>query len=173
MLVAQTEVVMPSRSSARTIVAVIGEDDRYDAILDRATVLAQEQDAAVILYDIDAAGVFASPVPTGWSGQGEEALMAEESSGERLDPDALETAGRGPVAGQVRALRAKGIDAWGWLPTSRDAADLARYAERQRASVVLVPPDLQQPSLGDRVLGNEGAATAGERSTVTFETVED
>jgi hypothetical protein len=154
------------------IIAVIGEDARYDAIRDRAAVLAREQHAAVILYDIDAAGVFASPVPTEWSGHGEEQLMAEESSGERLDPDALETAGRAPVARQVRVLRTMGIDAWGWLPTSRDAADLAAYAERQGASVVLVPPDLQQPDLEDRVLDNEGAATAGERSAVTFETID-
>jgi hypothetical protein len=69
-------------------------------------------------------------------------------------------------------MRSIGVDAWGWLPTKKDAAELARYAERQQASVVLVPKDLEQPSLVDRVLGNEGTQQANEQTRVRFETVE-
>ena len=64
-----------------------------------------------------------------------------------------------------------GVDAWAWLPTSKDAGDLAAYAERQGASVVLVPPDLEEPGLVDRLVGRTGAAEAGEASPVRFETV--
>jgi len=163
---------MPAESGSQTIVAVTGEDDRYDAIRSRASSMAAGGRATVILYDIDAAGVFASPVPTGWSGEGQEELLEDEAIHDRLDPDALATAGRAKIADQVRAMRSIGVDAWGWLPTKKDAAELASYAERQRASVVLVPKDLEQPSLVDRVLGNEGAAQANEQSPVRFETVD-
>jgi hypothetical protein len=165
---------MPNDTTTRTqtIVAVTGEDDRYRAVRSRATALAAGGRGTVILYDLDAGGLFASPVPTAWSGEGERELTDEEAGPrDRLDPDELDTAGRGAVADQVRQLRSMGVDAWAWLPTSKDAADLAAYAERQGASVVLVPPDLDQPNLVDKVVGNTGAARAGEQSPVPFETV--
>jgi len=145
---------MPTTRDRQTIVAVTGEDDRFDAIRSRATAIAAGSGSTVILYDIDAAGVFASPVPTGWSGDGEKELLDEEASHDRLDDAALDTAGRGAIAHQVRSMRAMGVDAWGWLPTKRDTADLAEYAARQGASLVLVPGELApadpwQPSDGD------------------------
>jgi hypothetical protein len=163
---------MPAASGSQTIVAVTGEDDRYDAIRSRASSMAAGGRGTVIVYDRDAAGVFASPVPSEWSGVGQKELTDDEARHDRLDADALETAGRGAIADQVRSMRSMGVDAWGWLPTRKDAAELATYAERQQASVVLVPKDLEQPSLVDRVLGNEGTEQANEQSPVRFETVE-
>jgi hypothetical protein len=133
---------MTNARDPQTIVAVTGEDDRFNAIRSRAAALAAGSGSTVILYDIDAAGVFSSPVPTGWSGEGEKELLDDEASGDRLDADALETAGRAEVARQVRSLRSIGVSAWGWLPTKRDTADLAAYATRQGASLVLVPADM-------------------------------
>ena len=163
---------MSTTSEPQTIVAVTGEDDRYSPIRSRATAMAAGGRGTVILYDVDAAGIFASPVPTEWSGEGQGELLDQEARRDRLDVDALETAGRAAIAEQVRSLRSMGVDAWGWLPTKRDAAELASYAERQGAEVVLVPKDLEQPSVVDRVLGNEGAAQANEHTSVRFETVE-
>src|SRR4051794_67679 len=143
--------------ASQTIVAVTGEDDRYRAVRSRATALAAGGRGTVILYDLDAGGTFSSPVPTEWSGEGERELTAQEAGPrDRLDPDELDTAGRAGVADQVRQLRSMGVDAWAWLPTSRDAADLADYAERQGASLVLVPPDLKEPSLIEKVVGKTG-----------------
>ena len=154
------------------IIAVTGEDDRYHAVRERASNLAAEEGRPVVLYDIDAGGLFASPVPTAWSGGGERELMAEEAGpAERLDPDELETAGRPALADQVRSLRARGIDAWGWLPTGRDLADLAGYAERHHATRVLVPAALEDPGPLDRFLGRDRAADAESRSAVVFEAV--
>lgn len=149
---------MPTDQGTRVIVAVTGEDDRYAAIRSRATSLAAGGHGTVILYDIDAAGVFASPVPTAWSGEGQKELLDDETVHDCLDAEALETAGRGPIARQVRDLRSMGVDAWGWLPTSKDAADLAAYAARQGADTVLVPDGL-------------AAADAGDGTRVAFETV--
>jgi hypothetical protein len=155
-----------------TIVAVTGEDDRYRPVRSRATALAAGGRGTVILYDLDAGGLFASPVPTGWSGEGERELTNEEAGPrDRLDPDELDTAGRAAVADQVRQLRSMGVDAWAWLPTTKDPEDLASYAERQGASLVLVPPDLQKPSLVDKVVGNTGSEAAIRHSPVPFETV--
>src|SRR3954466_14408668 len=67
-------------------------------------------------------------------------------------PDELDPAGRAAVAEQVRQLRSMGVDAWAWLPTSKGTADLAEYAERQGATLVLVPRELEQPSLVDKVV---------------------
>jgi hypothetical protein len=167
---------MPNDTSTTTqtptIVAVTGEDDRYRAVRSRATALAAGGRGTVILYDLDAGGLFASPVPTAWSGEGERELTNEEAGPrDRLDPDELDTAGRSRVADQVRQLRSMGVDAWAWLPTTKDAADLAAYAERQGASLVLVPPDLEQPNLIDRVAGATGAGEAEQQSPIPFETV--
>jgi hypothetical protein len=149
---------MPTTRDPQTIVAVTGEDDRFGAIRSRATALAAGSGSTVILYDIDAAGMFSSPVPTEWSGEGEEQLMDEEASDDRLDANALETAGRGAVARQVRSMRAMGVDAWGWLPTKRDRDELAAYAARTGASLVLVPADLA-PDDGGNGSTNQEATT--------------
>jgi hypothetical protein len=158
---------MPNATQPRTIVAVTGEDDRYRPVRSRATALAAGGRGTVILYDIDAAGVFASPVPTDWSAEGERELTGHH----RLDADELEAAGRATIAEQVRGLRSMGVDAWGWLPTSKDALDLVRFAEREGADLVLVPPDLEQPDLLERALGKQGAAEARKGSRVALETV--
>jgi|tagenome__1003787_1003787.scaffolds.fasta_scaffold20514043_1 hypothetical protein len=158
--------------ASQTIVAVTGEDDRYRAVRSRATALAAGGRGTVILYDLDAGGLFSSPVPTEWSGEGQQELAEQEAGPrDRLDPDELDTAGRAAVAEQVRQLRSMGVDAWAWLPTSKGTADLVDYAERQGASVVLVPPDLEQPSLVDRVVGRTPPDEAAHGSRVPFETV--
>ena len=158
--------------SRQTIVAVTGEDDRFAPIRSRATALAAGGQGTVILYDLDPGGIFARPVPTEWSGEGQEQLVEQEAGPrDRLDPDELDTAGRSAIAEQVRSMRTVGVDAWGWLPTTKDARDLAAYAERQGASLVLVPPELEQPGLIDRLVGREGAAEANQHTPVTFETV--
>src|SRR4051812_39440839 len=158
-------------ATSHAIVAVTGEDDRYRPVRSRATALAAGGRGTVILYDLDAAGVFSSPVPTEWSGEGEKELT-EEASGprDRLDPDELDTAGRGGVANQVRQLRSMGGDAGAWLPRRKDAPVLAESAERRGASLVLFPPDLKHRGLVARIVGTSGTEEANRRSPVTFET---
>jgi hypothetical protein len=117
-----------------TIIAVTSEDPEHEAVLDRAAALARETGATVILFDLDAdLGPFESALPTDWSGEGE-----QEQFGDRLDPNDLETAGQERLADQVRAIRAAGVKAYGWLPPKADAEALAEYAAKQSADVVLV-----------------------------------
>ena len=98
------------------IVAVTGEDDSHSAAIERAASVARTAGATVILWDRDAASPLESPLPTDWSGDGE-----QDQFGDRLDPDDLVAAGREPLARQVGQLREAGVDAWAWLPSRADA----------------------------------------------------
>lgn len=117
-----------------SIVAVTGHDDRRASVLKRAAAVARTAGSAVILWDVDAVtSPLESPLPTDWSGDGE-----QEQFGDRLGPNDLVAAGQEPLARQVDALRRDGIDAWGWLPSDADADQLARYAADHNAELLLV-----------------------------------
>lgn len=117
-----------------TIVAVTSEDPRHEAVRRRAIAIARDAQSTVILWALDAAlSALESPLPTDWSGDGE-----EEQFGDRLGPNDLMAAGREPLARQVGELREAGIDAWGWLPDTADAEHLTGYAADQEAELVLV-----------------------------------
>lgn len=121
-----------------TIVAVTTiEDDRHAAVRRRAATIAGSAGSTVILWAADAkTSPLEAPLPTEWSGEGE-----EEQFGDRLGPNDLEAAGREPLARQVDELRERGIEAWGWLPDPADAEHLAEYAAGQGATLVLVSTD--------------------------------
>src|SRR5256714_8086534 len=121
----------------RTVVAVVGEDERYDALRRTAQARALEAHASLILYDLDAGrDPLESPLPTEWSAEG-----TEEAVADRLGPEELEAAGRHVIADQVRAAREAGIDAWGWLPEHDDKATLTAYADDLVDPLILVPDD--------------------------------
>ena len=124
-------------TTLKTIIAVTTEDDSHRSVIDRAAGLASESKATLILYDLDAdMGPLESPLPTAWSGDGE-----EEQFGDRLAPNDLEAAGRSALADQVRVVRAAGVEAFGWLPEKADADSLVQYATDQAADLVLVSID--------------------------------
>jgi len=118
-----------------TIVAVTtADDDTHAAVRKRAAAIADTAGSTVILWAVDGApSPLEAPLPTGWSGEGE-----EEQFGSRLAPDDLVAAGRESLARQVEELRGRGIEAFGWLPEKADAEHLAEYAADQGASLVLV-----------------------------------
>jgi hypothetical protein len=117
-----------------TIVAVTTEDDSREAVRKRGAALARDAGSTLILWAADASiSPLESPLPTDWSGDGE-----EEQFGDRLGPNDLMAAGHERLARQVGELRKEGIDAWAWLPDAADATHLASYATDQGASLVLV-----------------------------------
>lgn len=133
-------------AEVRTVIAVTGEDDRFERV--RATGLerALAERATLILYDLDAAGsALESPLPTGWSADG-----TEDEVGDRLGPEELAAAGRGAIARQVEEARRAGVDAWGWLPSDKGRDALLEYAGRRPGSRIVVPdadPDLELSDL--------------------------
>ena len=119
----------------RTIIAVTGEDDRFEPVRTTAMARAREARATLILYDVDApTGPLESQTPTSWSAEG-----TEEDAADRLGPEELEAAGREPIARQVAAAREQGIDAWGWLPSDSGREALIEYAADQPGARILAP----------------------------------
>lgn len=117
-----------------TIIAVTSKETRHVPVLNRAAALGKEAGATVILFDLDAdLGPFESPLPTDWSGEGE-----QQQFGSRLDPNDLDAAGQAALADRVRTVRSAGVDAFGWLPPKADASALVDYAAEQAADLVLV-----------------------------------
>lgn len=152
-----------STHAPATIIAITSDEERHRAVMDRAAELASQSGATVILYDLGAdLSPLESPLPTEWSGDGQ-----EEQFGDRLDPGDLEAAGQGALADKVRAVRAAGVKAFGWLPDKADGSTLAEYAARQAADLVLVSTedgeliDALRPSVG-AAAGASPAAAAGE-----------
>lgn len=117
-----------------TIVAVTAEDDTHGPVRKRAAEVARHAGSTVILWAAGSSGSFLeSPLPTNWSADGETDQLAD-----RLGPNDLMAAGHELLARQVGELRSDGIDAWGWLPESADATQLASYATEQGASLLLL-----------------------------------
>src|SRR5919198_5190269 len=119
-------VLRPTRTGGRcmadigTVIAVTGEDDRFAPVRKAAVDRALSEHATLILYDLDASeSPLESPLPTDWSAEG-----TEDEVGDRLGPEELDAAGRAAIAEQVREARAKGVDAWGWLPNDPDREEL-------------------------------------------------
>ncbi len=130
---------MTSTPSPRptNVVAVTSEDGSHAGVVRRAGRIARDFGTAVILWDRDAAtSPLESPLPTDWSGDGE-----EQQFGDRLGPNDLVTTGHEALAREVGQLRQEGVDAWGWLPETADAEHLAEYAADQSAELVLVSTD--------------------------------
>ena len=129
----------------RTVIAVTGEDDRFEPVRQAAVDRAQSEHATLILYDLDASeSPLESPLPTEWSAEG-----TEDEVGDRLGPEELEAAGRAAIATQVREARARGVDAWGWLPNDADREQLIAYASRQPGAHLMVPKGDEELSLED------------------------
>jgi hypothetical protein len=143
-------------AATRTVIAVTGEDDRYEPVRRAGIERARTEQAILILYDIDAdSGPLESPLPTGWSADG-----TDDQVGDRLGPEELRAAGREAIARQVTEARSGGLDAWGWLPTDKGKDALLEYAGRQTGARILVPEGDPDLDLGDAA-GAEAVPTAG------------
>jgi hypothetical protein len=132
--------------AATCIVAYTGENEHLSAVREAAVKVATSSNAQLILYDVDAASVFAKPLPTGWSANQDELPT-------RLTAEGLEHAGRHGMANHVRAAMNAGIEAYGWLPGDKSGDSLADYARQQRADLIMVPRELDDPGIIDKLMG--------------------
>lgn len=134
--------------SPQTIILAVVSEEGSDAVRRRAIALARERGAGLILYDADSGErLLEDPLPNQWSGHGQEELF-----GERLSVNDLETAGRAPLARQVREAEQAGVEAWGWLPSDQKADTLRDYASRHGASTVVIAADSK---VADGLTGGE------------------
>ncbi len=145
-------------NSIGCIIAYGGEDKKYDPIYEKATDLALKRRAMLVLYDAEAGSRFSSPQPNFWSGDRD---LPDDHG--RLSPARLDAMGREAFADRVRAAQAVGVDAWGWLPQSKGAKELADYAAEQNASLVVAPSDLDSHGLGDWLKGRPSLDEVSEK----------
>ena len=136
-------------TSPTCIIAYTSEDDRYQAVLNAAEETAKAANARLILFDSDAASRVSEPLPSNWSGQGADELFDSDT----LSADDLERAGRHAMAEKVRHARGLGIEAFGWLPKSKSADAIVEYADREHADLIMLPGELDDRSLFDRLKG--------------------
>jgi nucleotide-binding universal stress UspA family protein len=135
-------------AGTRLLVAYVGEGDDLAHVARAALRLGAEHGARVILYDRDAASALSDPWPNQWGSQGEGAQF-----GDPLSDQELVKLGREPLARQVAAARGEGVDAWAWLPEKHGTDALVDYARRHGADLILLPEDLDEPGLAERLLG--------------------
>jgi nucleotide-binding universal stress UspA family protein len=134
--------------SARLLVAYVSEDDELDHVRDAALELGRRDRARVILYDRDSASAFADPMPNQWASQAEGAQFSDP-----LSDQELVKLGREPFARKVAAARQAGVDAWGWLASDHGTDALVDYARDHGADLILLPADLEDPGLAERLKG--------------------
>jgi hypothetical protein len=144
-------------TSARLLVAYVSEDDELDHVRDAAVEIGRRGGAKVILYDRDSASAFADPMPNQWGSQAEGAQFNDP-----LSDQELVKLGREPFARKVAAAREAGVDAWGWLASDHGTDAVVSYARDHRADLLLLPADLDDPSLGERLKGETVEAAVEE-----------
>lgn len=125
----------------RTVVASAAETSRRAAVWSSAVRLAAAREARLILYDTDAASLWTDPLPEFDSGRYQHPLSPAE----------LRQLGRADLATQVDNARARGVDAYGWLPATPGAEALIAYAKAEGADTVVLSRQLESPSLGQRL----------------------
>jgi len=135
-------------AGARLLVAFVSEDDELDHVRDAAVEIGGKGGAKVILYDRDSASAFSDPMPNQWGSQAEGAQF-----GDPLSDQELVKLGREPFARKVAAAREAGVDAWGWLASDHGTEALVAYARHHGADLILLPADLEDPGLGERLKG--------------------
>jgi hypothetical protein len=150
-------------ANARLLVAFVGEDEELDHVGEAAVEIAGRGGARVILYDRDAASMFSDPMPNQWASQ-------EEGSqfGDPLSDQDLVKLGREPFARKVAAARERGVDAWGWLASDHGTDAVVEYARGHGADLLLLPADLDDPSLSEKLRG-ETVEKAVQEATETAE----
>jgi nucleotide-binding universal stress UspA family protein len=116
----------------------------------------------VILYDRDSASAFADPMPNQWASQAEGAQFSDP-----LSDQELVKLGREPFARKVAAARQAGVDAWGWLASDHGTDALVTYARDHGADLILLPADLDDPGLGERLKGETVSKAVEEAEETT------
>jgi hypothetical protein len=62
----------------------------------------------------------------------------------------------------VAAARKAGVDAWGWLASDHGTDAMVAYARDHDADLILLPADLGDPGLGERLKGETVEAAVSE-----------
>ncbi len=148
-----------------SVLAYVDESGTYDHVVRTARTLAREHAARLVLYH--------SVAPPGDPVRVPAALAADGVArvADALSPADLRRAGRPVLASAVEGARGEGIDAWGWLASDPGIGPLMRFAEHEGAEVVVLPAELGDPEVFERLRGDQ-LQVALERGTVNVVVVD-
>jgi hypothetical protein len=135
--------------SPKLVLAYADEGGGYDHAIDAAMDVAQRSGGRLILYDASSASAFSEPIASPVSADG-----VDEQFGDPLGPEELERLGRPSIADRVVRARNDGVDAWGWLPSEHGVEAFWKDARRRGADLVVLPAELADPSVLDRLHGD-------------------
>jgi hypothetical protein len=135
--------------SPKLVLAYADEQGRHDHATDAAMEVAKRSGGRLILYDASSASAFSEPIASSVSAEG-----VDEQYGDPLGPEELERLGRPSIADRVVRARADGVDAWGWLPSEHGVEAFWDDAQRRGADLVVVPAELADPGVFDRLHGD-------------------
>ncbi len=139
-----------SAGNAGILVALVDEDGAFDHVWAAAMAAAQGRpDSRLIAYDTTSASALTEPVASPVSAEG-----VADQHGALLSPEELDGLGRPAIARRVEDARRQGIDAWGRLASDHGMEALMDFAGSQGADLVLLPEELGDPSVVDRVRGD-------------------
>jgi hypothetical protein len=139
---------MAADPEAPCVIALVAEEGEYDHVLRAGARMALERDAPLVLYDATSASAMSEPVSSPVSAEG-----VGEQFGAFLDAEELERLGRPEMAGRIRSLRDEGVDAWGRLASEHGVEALMRFAHDRRAELVVLPAEMDEPGVIDRLRG--------------------
>jgi hypothetical protein len=115
-------------TSPTCIIAYVGEEGRYNYVKEAASRMASTATARLILYYSGAGG-----------SQVGEKLGADHPG--YLEMEDLREAGYDHIAADLAPLQESGIQVFAWVPTSDDPGELAEYARRNGADLVMLPAE--------------------------------
>jgi Universal stress protein family len=139
---------MATNLGSACVIALIDEEGEFDHVLRAGARLARERGAPLVLYDASSASSLSEPVSSPVSAEG-----VGEQFGSFLEPEDLERLGRPEMAARVRRLRDEGVDAWGRLASEHGVEPLMRFARDRGAALVVLPAEMDDPGLVDRLRG--------------------
>jgi hypothetical protein len=155
-----------STDEGGTIVALVDEDGDLDHVLRAGVEMVEGAPGArLILYDASSASAFTEPVSAPVSAEG-----VGDEYGSLLSPEDLDKLGRPEIARRVRDARARGIDAWGRLASDHGIEPLMEFARAQEADLVLLPEELGDPTVLERLRGDT-LEDAEESAEVPYQVV--
>jgi hypothetical protein len=134
--------------SPKLLLAYADEEGRLEHVVNAAVDVARRSGGRLVLYDASSATAFTEPIASPVSAEG-----VEEQFGDPLGPEELERLGRPSIAKRVLRAREEGVDAWGWLPSEHGVEAMWADARRRGADLVVLPADLAEPSVLERLRG--------------------
>ena len=127
-----------------------GGTEDFAAVREAGMAKAQEDGARVLLYDATSESLLTDPYPVGpWSAEDDATSPDSE-----LDPQTLHGLGRGYLADQLEAARARGLDIHAYLAEGTGTKAIVEAVQRFSPDLLVLPSSLSDPSLLDKVRSN-------------------